>query len=1182
MKTWFNNLSLGKKQIYVFLAVGLVPMLLMSLIATNIAKDQLSKQSFQQLQAVRDIKGGAVQRYFEFVANQVTTLAASAEVISGMADFKASAAQILAAEQYSAQDIESMRSELNSYYAGEYGVKYLETTGEDVDVSSLLQGLSPTAVVLQYHYIQSNENDLGSKHLLTKATGVSDYHDFHAKYHHGLTQFLERFGFYDIFLVDIDSGDVVYSVYKELDYGTSLSSGPYADSGLAAAYRDSTSLNAGEFVLKDYQPYTPSYEAPASFISSPIFENGRRIGALIFQMPLEPINEIMTERSGMGESGESYLIGSDSLMRSDSFLDPENHSVAASFANPAAGKVDTLAANQALAGRSGNEIITDYNGNPVLSSYMPLEMSGVNWAILVEIDEAEAFAGVSQMVWNILIVAAVAAVSIYFAAIYISRIISSPIIALSDEIQRVEKEGDFSIQLQNASLDEVGTTSRAFNSLLAKLSDAIQSTNQVLENLGNGNFDSTVSEEFPGELRVLAQGVNGAIREVKSSNQKTEEQARCAEESSRSAKAAAENAEAEAAKAAELATQAEAQAEKTLIVKQALDVAAASMCIVDEKGIVIYANEATTALMKDIEATLRTEIPDFQAKEFVGSDMKIFAAAKSDADLALDLRNGYRTKAEVAGLTLTVSAVPIHNEKGIYLGSVVEWNNKTQKLAKAAQEKRLADANARIRQALDNSATGTMIADEDFNVIYLNQSLSTLLASAETDLKNHFGNFTSRDLVGTKAYDLAENPKAYKLELESLAETQRSEISTGQHSFVTSANPISDEHGKRLGTVVEWLDRTNEAAIEREIDVVIDSASQGSFANRIELDGKKGFFLKVSRGLNELLETTNEAISDVGRIFSALAAGDLSKTIDREYQGEFAALKADANNTIHKLQEIMGNISTSSSRISRGAGEISSGNNSLGKRTEQQAAALEETASSMEEMTATVQQSEERAQRVNMLSNSSVEIARQGENSVQATAKAMEEIALASSKITNIISTINGIAFQTNLLALNAAVEAARAGEQGKGFAVVAAEVRELAQRSASAAKEITQLINDSTDKVDEGASLVSQSGETLTSIVHEIEQVSKNVDEILDSAKEQSIGIQQVTSAIQQMDQMTQENAALVEEAAASSEEMANQAADLDGMVAFFKVNSSAVVTDIRQQSSSGGSDFAMSQSSH
>ncbi|MFT7559562.1 MAG: methyl-accepting chemotaxis protein [Flavobacteriales bacterium] len=336
---------------------------------------------------------------------------------------------------------------------------------------------------------------------------------------------------------------------------------------------------------------------------------------------------------------------------------------------------------------------------------------------------------------------------------------------------------------------------------------------------------------------------------------------------------------------------------------------------------------------------------------------------------------------------------------------------------------------------------------------------------------------------------------------------------------------------------------------------MIESAVSGDFSQSIDVSNKDGFFRKISEGLNGLLQTTNIALADITRVLSAMAGGDLSQTIERDYDGEFGVLKTGANATIEKLREVMREISVGASEICRSAHEISSGNMDLSQRTEEQASSLEETASSMEEITTIVQKSEENALSANDRSKRSVDIAREGDKSVSDSALAMKEIHQSSEKISNIISVIDEIAFQTNLLALNAAVEAARAGEQGRGFAVVAGEVRNLAQRSASAAKEIKSLINDSAEKVDEGTKLVETSGKTLARIVDEIAHVGTMMDAIVQSAQEQSQGVNQVSAAIAQMDSITQQNAALVEEATAASQSMADQASKLDRLTQFFKM---------------------------
>lgn len=1011
MKTLFLNQSLARKQISILLLVGLLPMLIAALIADKIAEKEISNQAYSQLESVRDIKAETVERYFSTIKEQLLNMAQQRETVSAMDAFTRAFSTLASREGFTdAEKIAEIKTELAQYYRNEYAVEYEKrNNGDTVNTDELLNGISDNALAAQYLYIQKNQNPLGEKHLLMGAEGKASYHRMHKRYHNSFKSFLERFGFYDIFLVEPENGVVVYSVFKELDYATSLINGPYANTNFADAFRDATQLKQGEYILKDFANYRPSYDAPASFIASPIYDDEQLRGVLVFQMPLEVINSIMTQRSGMGETGETYLVGSDLLMRSDSYLDPENHSVSASFKNPETGSVKTEATKRAFSGETATDIIIDYNGQPVLSAFSKINIgSGIEWAILAEIDEAEAFAGVSTLNQILISIAIVGTLLIIAFAWFISKILSKPILALADNIQQVQQSGDFSLRTDNQYKDEVGETSRAFNHLLENLSTAISSTNETLDAVSKGDFNQRVDDNYPGQLGTLANGVNNAVRDIEVANEEQARQAGIAKENAEKAKAAADKAEA--------------QAREVLLIKK----------------------------------------------------------------------------------------------------------------------------------ALDSSATSTMIADTDYNLLYTNAALDTMMSIAESDLRKELSNFEADNLVGKNIDIFHKNPAHQRAMLDKLNDTYSTDIVIGSRTLTITATPIIDG-SKRVGTVVEWIDRTAEVAIEKDIDQIITAAANGDFTNQLSVKDKNGFFLSVSEGLNRLLETTSIAVDDVKRVFSALSNGDLSQRIEREYQGGFAQLKEDANSTVDKLKEVIGNISLSADSIAQGAKEISMGNSDLSTRTESQASTLEETAASMEEMTQIVRSNEDSAKQANDLASRTSSNALQGNKSVQETIAAMNEITQASTKIANIIGVIDEIAFQTNLLALNAAVEAARAGEQGRGFAVVASEVRNLAQRSASAAKEIKDLINDSVAKVNDGSELVAASGETLKSIVDEIQQVSAVIENIATSAREQTTGIEQVNSAVLQMDQMTQQNAALVEEAAAASQSMSEQAQEMSRLVAFF-----------------------------
>ena len=455
------------------------------------------------------------------------------------------------------------------------------------------------------------------------------------------------------------------------------------------------------------------------------------------------------------------------------------------------------------------------------------------------------------------------------------------------------------------------------------------------------------------------------------------------------------------------------------------------------------------------------------------------------------------------------------DEAGQVLVALDEMQAKLRRL-KEEELNAAATVSGRIRAALDNASSAILVADAKLEIIYVNNMFESLVRELEQDLRKDLPRISASSLVGSALDVLFQDPAAGRRTIEALHGKHMEEVCLGGHTLRVVASPVTLKDGERIGTVIEWTNRTQEVAVEIEMERILQSVVAGDLEKRIVLAGKAGFFEKMSRGVNQLADNMAALVSSVKQ---------------------------------------------SARSVFQGAQEISAGTTNLSQRTEEQSSSLEETASSMEEMTSTVRQNAENASQANQLATAAREQAEKGGSVVGQAVQAMGDINESSKRIADIIGVIDEIAFQTNLLALNAAVEAARAGEQGRGFAVVASEVRSLAGRSATAAKEIKDLIRDSVKKVEDGSVLVTQSGQTLEQIVGSVKKVSSIVAEIAAASREQSNGIEQVNRAVMQMDELTQQNAALVEQATAASQAMSEQAKSLDEMMARYRVSSDAAV---------------------
>ncbi len=370
---------------------------------------------------------------------------------------------------------------------------------------------------------------------------------------------------------------------------------------------------------------------------------------------------------------------------------------------------------------------------------------------------------------------------------------------------------------------------------------------------------------------------------------------------------------------------------------------------------------------------------------------------------------------------------------------------------------------------------------------------------------------------------------------------------------------VEGDFKQQVDTAMKHTDQAISAMIS-----VMQSMAEGDFDARIEVP-LQGSLEQLKRHVNSAMKDLAGAVSEVNQVASAMNDGDLTQTMAGKYPGQLGNIARALNDTNLGLAQMVGQVRSMGGAVSRGAQEIHRGGKDLTGRTTDQAASLEQTAASMEQMAATVRLNSQNAGRADEMMQRSLVETHASTQVVAEAIRAMQEIAVASKKIADIIGIIDGIAFQTNLLALNASVEAARAGEHGRGFAVVAGEVRSLAQRSAEAAKDISALISDSAKRVDQGDQLVKKTGEALHGISQSIDEVAVSVAAIASASIEQAQGIEQVNGAVGQLDSINQRNSALVEDSAKAAESLLQKASELNDTMAFFNLGQEAKPTPVQ-----------------
>ena len=494
-------MKIGIKIILAFSVISIISISVIGIFGITIGKKYMEVEAYEKLTAIRELKSNRIEAYFEQIRNQLLSSSESYMIVDAMKEFQTAF--------YEIDNLNIPKSDIDKSLSKYYEKEFLLKLNDNSIKKYKLEDIYPVdnrTKKLQYLYISNNQNKTGEKQLLATSNDDSDYSKYHSTYHPIFKSFVDKFGYYDIFLVDT-AGHIVYSVYKEVDFATSLKEDVYKETNLAKVTRQALLADDKDFIkMIDFDNYLPSYNGHAAFIASPIFDNGKNIGALVFQLPIDRINNIMTdnqqwEKVGLGKSGETYIVGADLLLRNQSrFLieDKENYIATLDnlgysddtinqikILNNSIGlqKVKTTGVENALGGDTGTFIFKDYRGISVLSSYRPLTIQDVNWVIMSEVDEDEALSAIDIFINRMILLLIILIILIPINAILFARSITKPLLKLTN-VSKQMAAGNLKVETGLCQNDEIGALACSFDKMaesIRHMMDKLEEANTTLE-----------------------------------------------------------------------------------------------------------------------------------------------------------------------------------------------------------------------------------------------------------------------------------------------------------------------------------------------------------------------------------------------------------------------------------------------------------------------------------------------------------------------------------------------------------------------------------------------------------------------------------------------------------------------------------------------------------------------------
>jgi methyl-accepting chemotaxis protein len=887
--------TIRKKMIMILLVAGLLPMGVFAWFSMNQMSQALLDINKERLVSLREEKKLQIENYFKQIEGQASTFSESRMVIDATEKFT-SAFQLVESE---VADLYGSGEE--SRLMERYQYQQKNTIGAPSNAASLWMPKNKTSKILQSRYISENSHPIGAKEKLDAAPDSSTYSQVHKKYHPIIRDYLEKFGYYDIFLVEPDTGYIVYSVFKEVDYATSLKDGPYANTGIGRAFNAAMNANNNDFViLDDFFPYAPSYNAAAAFIASPIFDGEKKVGVLIFQAPIDRIDAVMTsnqawKKVGLGDSGEVYMIGSDMKMRNNSrFLIEQPEEYFKALAEIGVDKavaeksealktsigmnpINTQGTAAALKGESGFAIYNDYRNSPVLGAYSPLGILGLKWGIVAEIDEAEAFAIKNTIEKMTLYIGLTLTTLLALTAMWIAGWFAKPILALVSRAQDIVEGNLKQEKLAVNSSDELGLLGNIFNQMMDQLKNFIDNSEQIL----SGNRQE-VDSGFKGDFETsLERMLDQALEKQK--------------------------ADREAAKVT------------SIVENMPLNIMFA-----DTDLNIQYMNPTSSKTLKTLEKHLPVKVD-----QMMGQSIDIFHKnPQLQRNILSDPKNlPHRAQIQLGPEILALDVAAIVDQNQNHLGSMVAWQVITEQVATENQAR---EANEREQKQAEELRTKV---DSMLEVVSaaaegdLSQEVTVSGSDAIGRMGEGLSGFlkkmrTSMSAIGHNAETLASSAEELTAVSQQMAgnaeetSAQSGVVSAASEQVSKNVETVSTGAEEMSASIKEIAQNSNEAARVASEAVKVAETTNTTITQLGESSAEIGQVVKVITSIAEqtnllALNATIEAAraGEAGKGFAVVAnevkdlANQTAKATE-EISGKIGAIQADTQNSVSAIAEI--------------------------------------------------------------------------------------------------------------------------------------------------------------------------------------------------------------------------------------------------------------------------------------